>query len=63
MKHYENMTIGMTVDKSEAKNNAEQIHLAPTPYLKTSKSFRIKLPRRPRRSLLQRILNKCREAA
>jgi len=62
MKYYENMTIGMTVDKSEAKNSSEQIHIAPTPYLKTSKSFRIKPSRRPR-SLLQKILNKCREAA
>lgn len=42
MKHYKSMTIGMTIDKSEAKNNFEQIYLAPTPYIKTSSCRSVK---------------------
>ena len=33
MRHYSNMTIGMTVDKSEATTRSEQTFLYPTPYI------------------------------
>ena len=72
MKHYGNMTIGMTVDKSEAKNSSEQIYLAPTPYLQTSQTplaqttrhWGLKLfkpkPHKPRRrTAIRRIFSKC----
>ncbi len=72
MKHYEIMTIGMTVDKSEATISSEQIHLAPTPYLKISRSKRSANPRyralksvaskslrKPRKSIFQMMFGKC----
>jgi len=33
MRHYTNMTIGMTVDKSEASTRSEQTFLYSTPYV------------------------------
>ena len=33
MRHYSDMTIGMTVDKSEASTRSEQTFLYPTPYI------------------------------
>ena len=43
MKNYENMCIGMIVDKSEAVNNQEQIHLYPTPYHHESETTELTL--------------------
>lgn len=46
MIHYETMTIGAIVDKSNARNSSRQRRLAPTPYYKASDSFELKQEKR-----------------
>lgn len=55
MKNYKDMTIGLIVNKSEAKNRSEPIHLLPIPYLKISKSYTPVLIDTDQDSVLQKI--------
>jgi len=74
MKHFGNMTIGMTVDKSGAKNCSEQIYLPSTQYLPTSNARSKKVSCRQitskslkpktrsscgQRSIVRKIFSKC----
>ena len=45
MKNYKDMAIGVIVNKSEAKNRSEAIHLLPTPYLNIKSSTQILIDR------------------
>ena len=58
MRNYKIMSIGVVVDKSNAKNSSSQLRLAPTPYYKSTKSFNLKTEP-TRRSFFQKIFCSC----